>query len=144
TFIFLSIFFSLVYLISKSIGQNFPFSTNTLLESFALTQGTGYVWIIRVFILVAIALPFLIKIYNKLNNKKFYLPILLIAYFLYEIIFRLYFSTHIVQNIPVLNYFTKYIIFYIIPYGIVAGVGFYITKMNSKTIAFFALVFAGI
>ena len=117
TWIFLSIFFALVFAITKAIGQTFPYSRNILLESFDLSSGTGYVWIIRVFI-----------------------PLLLISFFLYEFLLNLYPVTHL-ENYSSINFFVQYILFYIIPYGIVAGLGFYITKLRGRSIGFLAIMF---
>lgn len=138
TWIFLTFFFSLVFLITKYLNQNFPYSLSAIITSFDLTDGAGYVWIIRVFILVAVALPILIKVCNKFPT--IYLHILFWSYLLYEILNYSYTKTNFIQNMPILNYLVKYVVFYIVPYGIIAGLGFYLTKMKKRSILFLALL----
>jgi fucose 4-O-acetylase-like acetyltransferase len=49
TWIFLSIFFLLVFILSLIAKQSYPFSINKIILSYTLISGIGYVWIIRVF-----------------------------------------------------------------------------------------------
>ena len=142
TWVFLIIFFILIYAISFVGGNAFPYSANVIINTFNLVGGIGYVWIIRIFILVAISLPFLIKFYNKLENKKIYLLSLFVIYLIYEVIYFIYSSTHFIQDVAALNFIFQNIIFYIIPYGVIAGLGFYLTRANKKFVTWSAVLFS--
>lgn len=48
TWMFLSLYFLLVFLLVFITKGNYPYSFSTILRSFLLLDGIGYVWIIRV------------------------------------------------------------------------------------------------
>ena len=70
TFIFLCFYFSLIYLI-KLVGIHVPYTDEQVWGSFLLFEkpSIGYVWIIRVFILMALVAPFVHKLIRLSNNK---------------------------------------------------------------------------
>lgn len=60
--IFFAFYFGLNYLLfSNGVTHWFP-SGRQILETFLLQEGIGYVWIIRVFLLITLIAPFLIKL----------------------------------------------------------------------------------
>ncbi|MCI9286562.1 MAG: acyltransferase [Clostridia bacterium] len=119
--IFLTIFF-FGALIVRAFGIKYPFSLNTIFRSYALIDGIGYVWIIRVYLLCALSVPLLIKIKEKLNLNIYYVLIILV-YILYEILY---------YSIGEKNYILKYLIYYFIPYGILTFIGMEIKEWKSK------------
>ncbi|HSA07343.1 MAG TPA: acyltransferase [Candidatus Gastranaerophilales bacterium] len=131
--IFLIFYFGSVFLLNYLSGHSFPYSSKTIIESFLFFEGIGYVWIIRVFILVALISPLFLKIYESIEDKRKYLLYLLIAYLFYEILY----AVNLRLNF---NYIFENIVMYIIPYGIFTAFGFHLTKMKNKSI----LIFAGI
>lgn len=58
---FLVLFFSIIFVFKISIFYNF-LNLKTILTSFLLLNGIGYVWIIRVFLIIAILSPFFVSI----------------------------------------------------------------------------------
>ena len=61
TWTFLLLFFSATYIIFSVAGKSYPFSMEKIFSSFALLTGIGYVWIIRVFILVSVVSLLLLR-----------------------------------------------------------------------------------
>ncbi|MCF1685101.1 acyltransferase [Tetragenococcus halophilus] len=62
---FLSLFFLLLFIFVITTKQTFPFSFKSVLTSYSLTWGIGYIWIIRVFFIIAILSPLLYWLANK-------------------------------------------------------------------------------
>lgn len=122
TYIFIIMYFLLIKILKIVVGD-FSFKTdwNSLIRSFLLMDGMGYIWIIRVYLLTALITPLLIKMREKLDTK-IYFSILIIIYILYE------FTFIILGNA---NYFLQYVLYYIIPYGIISAIGI---EMSDNTI----------
>lgn len=62
---------------------NYPFTLSCVLTSYSLWSGIGYLWIIRVYFIVAIFGPIVVNKLKKVNNK---LGMILLFYVIYEII----------------------------------------------------------
>lgn len=62
TWIFLTIYFLISYFKSQTI------SIKDIIMSYSLIDGIGYVWVIRIYIYVAMVTPIIYKIYNKLKK----------------------------------------------------------------------------
>jgi len=62
---FLSLFFLTLFIFVTITNQTFPFSIKKVLSSYSLTWGIGYIWIIRVFFIIAILSPLLYWLANK-------------------------------------------------------------------------------
>ncbi len=132
--IFLTIFFSVSFLIVPGI---FYLDTGTVIQSYIFINGIGYVWIIRVFLLVAITAPF-IYLYNKKesSNIKFIFK-LLIFMFIFEV-FR-HISAPYLKNEYL--YFISQCTHYVIPYSIIFALGLRLNTLSKKEIKYLALVF---
>ncbi|MEG2847765.1 MAG: hypothetical protein RR904_03200 [Bacilli bacterium] len=88
TWIFLTIFFLGTFVFSNYFSLKFiPFST--IARSYLLIDGIGYVWIIRIYLIVGVLGPFL--------NKKMQLNKILYSYFAYEI-FLIFISSIGINN----------------------------------------------
>ena len=140
TWIFLSIFFVIYILRTLLTGVSFPFSNSTILSSYLLITGIGYVWIIRVFLLVALAMPLLFKL-KKNFRGSFYLIILLLIYLGYELLYYFYPANLIGSDFSIINFLFQNIIFYLLPYGVIAGLGLSISKMSKRNIGLLTLGF---
>ena len=66
--IFLSIYFTPIILL-KFIGIDLGLKFQHVWGSYLLLNGIGYVWIIRVFLLIALLTPLLIKINTLIKNN---------------------------------------------------------------------------
>lgn len=123
--VFLTFYFSVQLLF-------FPGSTEISLRkivySYALISGIGYVWIIKVFILVAIAAPFLYQFNNRVSSNKLYFLILASLLISYEI-FRAITLPHITSG-----YGRKIslVTHYIVPYSIIFAAGLRLMKLDMR------------
>lgn len=120
-FFFASSFIGLTMILHKP----YPFSLDKVLGTFMLAEGIGYVWIIRVFILIAIVSPFMLKIEKKLNNNSILFVFLVLLYSFYEVLIYLTKNIHIPE-------FLNLTVFYILPYFCIFGLGFLISKLSDK------------
>lgn len=87
TWIFLTFFFGGFYFLSIQGYTPFPFSYETIQNSYLLWTGIGYVWIIRIYFWVALFGPPLVWILKKI--PWVYLIIILL-FFVYESGFRFF------------------------------------------------------
>lgn len=93
TYIFICCFLVFLYIIKFcGIADLFDFSYKKILYSFLLLDqsygGIGFVWIIRVFLLMTFACPFVVFLRERLNNFTYFtllLLIILLQYFLCKI-----------------------------------------------------------
>lgn len=111
-----------------------------ILSSYTLLWGIGYVWIIRIFLMIAIISPYIYKFENKITSNLKYFGIMLGVYLLYEIYILI---SHTFSNSIVRNIFENTIL-YIAPFGFIFGIGLRIQKLTSKQVIFMMLVLFGI
>lgn len=138
TWMFLILFFLLSFVMGKG------FSTNTIVSSFALLSGIGYVWIIRVFILVAIIAPFFVYLYRKITNKVIYLLVVVAVFVFYTLLHHLYVSSVFLQHITLADFIFQNVIFYMLPFGCIAGLGIYLLHATKKSIISLLAIFTGV
>lgn len=132
TYIFFIIFFVVVKLFNW--GQPYPFSIKTIVSTFLLLDGVGYVWIIRVYTLGAIMVPILIYLINKMK-MKYAVIIISLLYCIYEI------SYFFLGDV---NIIFKYVINYLIPYSMILYIGMEVYKSNNKKLNVLILLFTSI
>ena len=128
TYIFLLIYFVLRFACNK-----FP-DISIVLKSFLLQNDSiGYVWIIRIYLMSAIIVPFVSKINFSYRRSSFGI---LLLYFLYEALcqFRVGTSYRIIDST----------LFYIIPYGIILILGINYESFSRKTKVFLAFLFTAV
>lgn len=136
TWIFLSAYFLLM------LATNYPMalpSLDKIIDSYFLLSGIGYVWIIRVFLLVALVAPVILKFNNSSVSHGRFFALLFIAYLAYEIVL---FSTKVFVDSALGTTFEN-IVLYIIPYAIFFALGIRLTRISQKimlAIFIFALV----
>lgn len=126
TWIFLIVFFIIL-----AINDVNKISLRLVLDSFLLRDGIGYVWIIRIYILVAILLPIIKFILEKYSFNK----ILICCFFIYCMYELLCFS-----NFFSINFIFKDIFAYIIPLSMIIIITYWIMKSNSKRILIFSFI----
>ena len=80
--IFLSIYFSAISLFDSPLEN---LTWKTIVGSYLLVDGIGYVWIIKVFLLVALVSPLIYRFHQKIPNSNHYFGIILIAFGGYEV-----------------------------------------------------------
>lgn len=70
---FLAIFFLCAEAMALVKGRPFPFSREEVINSFTFSGGIGYLWIFRVYILVALITPPLLSLYRAAPSMRAYL-----------------------------------------------------------------------
>lgn len=123
--VFLACFFGGVYFLDPSSSD---LNKEVIIESFALQEGIGYVWIIRVFLLVAISAPLVFSTHKKFVSNRLFFGILLITYLLYELAY--------VFVPPLLHgemsvYFES-IFFYLVPYSLLFSYGLRVSSISTR------------
>lgn len=103
---------------------------NTILCSYALLGGIGYVWIIRVFLLVALISPLLYKINESIKNNVIFFTMLIFLYTVYEA-FRYVALPYANGGI---GKFIGSILFYISAYGFIFAMGIRLMQMEKKQV----------
>ncbi|MEL7141784.1 MAG: acyltransferase [Cyanobacteria bacterium J06643_4] len=141
TWIFLTGYFSILFLV-KPTSENLD--PSKVFDTYCLIGGIGFVWIIRVFLLVALAAPFIYRIFQRRKSDTYYLIALLIAFAIYEA------ARPIMDPLLPGRFYREAsaIVYYIIPYSLVFGLGLVVPKLsarrNSFLGGFFLLVFGAI
>jgi peptidoglycan/LPS O-acetylase OafA/YrhL len=88
SWIFLTIFFVLFWIISLFKGDSFYFTKRDVIGSYALIDGIGYIWIIRVFFVIALINPVLLLLSKKIKSNIIYLSIYLSILLCYTILMK--------------------------------------------------------
>lgn len=130
-YIFLTFYFVLI----SSLGL--PMTWQKVLNSFLLTTdgSIGYVWIMRVFLLIMIITPLLTDLNNRLKEKSFYF--LLSAIFIVDSLL-VYLLAHCVESIPIA--IIKETIPYLLGYSILFLLGLRLREYDSKKTIWFIVV----
>lgn len=136
--LFLSLLFVCQWLLA--FPQPLPTLT-TIWRSYLLLDGIGYVWVIRVFLLVALVAPFLWRWQLNAGNNSRYFGLLLLAYLLYETAV----ATLLAQTSGISRLVLKDWFFYLWPYALVFAFGLRIPGLSRRSgwqlTALFAAVF---
>ena len=77
--IFLGLYFVFLFLAHKVVAFHLP-TFPKMVESFLLLDGIGYVWVIRVFLILAVLTPFLLIFYEKIKKNGIVLFLALILW----------------------------------------------------------------
>ena len=123
--IFLTLYFISLFVIAPTSADLSP---KTIISSYALLDGIGYVWIIRVFMLVALAAPFIYACHAKINSNTKYLTILFLIYTAYEIC--LFYTSDFIHD-GMMKHMAD-IIYYIIPYSLLFAYGLRMPQISTR------------
>ncbi|KZZ71148.1 hypothetical protein A3765_15055 [Oleiphilus sp. HI0130] len=139
--IFLSFYFVALWFFSPDSRE---LNLRTIATSFGLVSGIGYVWIIRVFLMVALVAPFLLNWHRKDRTAMKYYSAMLFAWLLYEML--RYISLPYGKN--GLGQLISLVCLYVIPYSLVFLLGVKMLAMKKVHLytlgALCLLVFASV
>ncbi len=135
--IFLSFYF--LALLALDPG-NQELTTNTVITSFALLEGIGYVWVIRVFLLVALISPFIFVWHQHTTSENKYYGTLAVCLLLYELI-RYFAMPYIWQGAGEI---VSAVLLYVISYGILFAIGLRMAQTDRHQLYVIAGVSLGI
>ncbi|AFY39514.1 hypothetical protein Lepto7376_3288 [[Leptolyngbya] sp. PCC 7376] len=131
TWLFLSIYF----LFLRFYYHSFPPITKVL-ESYVLDDGIGFVWIIRVFLMVGLCAPLIKKLFTNRISDRQYIVILFMVLMLNEGI-RYFSLIYLPEAIAGLFNST---VLYLIPYAIVFAFGLLLPTSDIKKLCQIALL----
>lgn len=129
TWIFLTIYFA-IYLV---LGQHQ--SIKTIVSSYLLISGIGYVWIIRIYIYIAIITPILCKIYKRTNTLVWVLSNISI-YLIYLLLIQIVNDFHGTLNLLLTSSILDFV-----GYSLVASIAILIFNLKEKNRIYVSLVF---
>lgn len=136
TWIFLTIFFTIFYIISLITNSEFEFGFKSILGSYSLLGGIGYVWIMMVFFLVAILNPIILCMSNKVKSNTRYFLGLLLMYIVYLLLVSINSKLNGLIKVIFQN-----IIVYSIGWGLIAAIGIRLKRLNKKELFIYAGIF---
>lgn len=122
TYVFLIVFFGMSAIVYSISNVDYPFTIKKIINTFLLLDGIGYVWIIRVYLLMAVITPLVIKMKEKMNQYVF-MTLLVVLYVIYELIYMMFGNA---------NLLLTYVFYYIIPYACVLSLGMGANKEENK------------
>ncbi len=131
--LFLTFFYPLLWIISNMMNVEYPFSIREIILSYPLYS--GFVWIFKVYFILALITPFTLNYKRKITNKYLYFSIILLVYVVYEVIY--YYSKTLVP--PGQRGFLDTVVFVIIPYSALYIYGFKLEDLSRRTITYIIL-----
>lgn len=132
TWIFLSFFFLVFYFAAIFLGVDYPFSNKQIAGSYLFMNGVGFVWVFKIYLMLALITPIAIYLNVRIKSNFNYLASLAVAYLIYEVL--LYIITPFLYGV----YETIFnsIVFILIPYTILFLYAFRLAKLKKKHIHF--------
>jgi hypothetical protein len=143
TWTFLFLFFTINSAVTFFAKEGHSFSVQKIIRSFALLQG-GFagVWIIRVFVLMVISGPILVKIKNILKNNFIFFVFLSIIYGFYELIYYKDICGFLFSFSPCIKFVVENYVFYLLPYSFLFGLGLCLPELSRRfTLSIFSITF---
>jgi len=134
---FLTIFFGIAFAYSASRGKPFPFSRDDVINSYALRSGVGYVWIFRVYLVIALLTPCLLWAKARLEQRKTCFQLLAVAYVVYELLAA---ALRLGVQDPVIVDLLDETVLTLLPYAILFAYGLMLGEMDTGAVAATALV----
>ncbi|KKF48524.1 acyltransferase family protein [Streptococcus uberis] len=134
TWIFLIIFFSISKIVNNVFPKLFDYSFYKIFSTFSLESGIGYVWIIKVYLLIALVAP-IIKWISKENKL---LNFLFVTFLIISIVFMKNFSF----NNTFLDFVKNNYFLIIFSYGLVYYFGMISNNLDIKKKIFINIFFS--
>lgn len=129
TWLFLTLFFMFFYILAILIGKRPYFDLSNIILSYSMLTGIGYVWVMRIFFVVAIVSPLLLFISNKIKSNLNYFLVLALIYAGYYGLLILY-----NEMTGLFKFLFEPLILQSIGYSLIASVGIRFKKMDYKEI----------
>ncbi|RDC64335.1 hypothetical protein AHMF7616_02948 [Adhaeribacter pallidiroseus] len=150
---FLTLFFILFYFVAVATGQKYYFSGAKIMQSYALTNGIGYVWIIKISFLVALLSPFILKISKRVKSNLLYYLLIAGSYAGYALLLYVHDALPVVYKaLDNINHYldgvarTLYaeVIIYGVSYSFIVALGIRLTKLSQREVTGACLGFLGL
>jgi len=134
--IFLAFFFVSFYCASVIAEKSFPFHAVQILKSFVFMQGIDFVWIFKIYVILALATPICIYLNTHVANDKIYFLSLIAFYVLYEFLNQSL-SPYLAGTIETIF---DSIIFIVTPYFLIYLYAFRINRLRGSLVLILATV----
>jgi fucose 4-O-acetylase-like acetyltransferase len=134
--LFLSIYFLAIKFAGYPIAMP---STQKIVFSYLLLNGVGYVWIIRVFLLVAIVSPFIYSYSRNQPSNLRYLATVALVYISYVLILLVF--QPVMTSGSAIGFIAENTAFYILPYSAVFAIGLRMPELSRKQLATMCFLF---
>lgn len=135
--LFLSVYFVIVTMFDPTSPD---LTFKSIATSYTLLSGIGYVWVIRVFILVALVSPLIYRYHVNQSSDKKYLSTLLVVTLLFEVVRYLslpYLDITLIKLISSITHF-------VVPYALVFALGLRLADLQAKLVTRLSMVFFGV
>ena len=126
TWFFLTCYFLTLLILDFNVAD---LNISKVATSYLLLHGIGYVWIIRVFFLVALVSPLIFSLDKRLKGDISYLTILIALFGVYEVC---RYSLMPYMESVFLNFLSQQL-FYLLPYSLIFAFGVRISKLTATT-----------
>lgn len=128
TWMFLTLFFILFYMVSLILNDTYYFDLREIIISYGTLGGIGFVWIMRVFFIVALVSPLIFKVSKIIKSSGTYLLLVVMLYILYEIC--IFIGIKLLEG----PFYTLYdqVFLYGFGYAIIAAIGIRLLSMSKK------------
>jgi peptidoglycan/LPS O-acetylase OafA/YrhL len=133
--IFLSFFFLFYLGVSELIDKEYPFSIKQMLSSYLFMDGIGFVWVFKIYLMLALITPIALYLNNRVKNDRFYFGSLLVMYCIYELL------NHVIQPhlFGVIDKLFNSVVFILLPYSILYLFSFRMARVARVNILICAL-----
>lgn len=135
TFLFLIFYFLMSFIMSCFVPEHYHFfNQKTIISSFLLLDGFGYIWIIRIYFILSLFLPLLKKISSRIESNYIYIFLVSFLIVIQEILVSF--------NYPN-NIFFKFLNYYFIDvwgYILIAAISIRLFSLNKKKVSIISIV----
>lgn len=135
--VFLTVFFLFSYLMCQYTGKNYPFNLNKILSSYVFYDGIQFVWIFKIYIILALITPIAFYYKKNIYSDYKYFSLIVIAYIIYELM--LYTISPLIPK-HLYNFLISFI-FIIFPYFLLFLYGLKLGELSNKQVITISISF---
>lgn len=138
TWVFLTILFSGLLIVSAILGTDFPYSLKIIIDSYAMINGIGYVWIMLVYCFISVGLPFLFAFFNRFIANNYLKVLVWLSLLIVYEAFRF-----LILKLPdsLFVYYFKNTFLYLIAYNLISLVPYICKQFKQGFLLLFGLAF---
>lgn len=125
-YLFLTFYFIAAFAVKYIAGIDFGITVHNVAGSYLLMDGIGYVWIIRVFLMVAMLTPLLVKINAAVKGNMTFASLLIVI----TVVQESFVSSGIGMNVALVREF----VYYALGYSVMFLLGLRIKNVDNKPV----------
>lgn len=134
--IFLTFFFLFFLLVFRLLDKDYPFPLGKIIGSYTFMGGIGFVWILKIYIILALFTPIAVYINRHATTNSRYFGLLALGYLGYEL--TVAFIDPYLQGR--LGKILESVIFTAVPYALLYLYGFRLARLEYKHVVLVSLV----